>query len=115
MKAIIGLLFLFVVVFSDKKPMINVHTMDEMLPQYKKRLLKCILENDKISESLKKYATENLENDLNKPLNFLQFKSALEDMTIIRKCRKDLFVIDRQAKRAAPQVKIVEKAELKVQ
>ena len=90
MKAIILFLSFFVLTLCTPPPKREIAVTDTFV-EIRKNLLECIVESPKVSEEMKKYASDFLKTDLNGDLNLGQFREKRSDYDIIKKCRRAAF------------------------
>ena len=90
MKAIILFLSFFVLTLCTPPPKREIAVTDTFIP-IRKNLLQCIVNSPKVSEEMKKYATDFLKTDLSGDLNLGQFRENKADYNIIKKCRREAF------------------------
>ena len=61
---------------------------EDAFVEIRKNILECIAKDDKISDELKKYVNDNLNNGYKETLNFSKFRENEFDNTVIRLCRR---------------------------
>ena len=91
MKYIFCFTLLIISIYCNKKSLLTSHSMEEAFPTIKKDMLECISKSEGLTETLKNYVDDILQNDLDEPLNFSLFKLLEGDRAIIRKCKRDSF------------------------
>ena len=84
------LIFFFVsVIFSA--PIKREIAVTDTYVEIRKNLLECIIETERTSPSMKKYAEDFLKTDLKGDLNLGQFRENPVDYDVIKKCRRQAF------------------------
>ena len=91
MKYIIAFIVLISLVFCEP-PVGNAIPAEEAFTEIKKNILECIVQSEKASPEMKKYATENLNAGYKEQLNLSQFRNNEADRLVIRQCRRQAFV-----------------------
>ena len=71
---------------------------EEAFIDIKKKLIKCIVNDQESSLELKNYANEVIAGEYKETLNLSKFKEKESDWEIIRKCRRNSFMIDKRRK-----------------
>ena len=90
MKAIILFFALFALTLCTPPPKREIAVTDTFIP-IRKNLLECIVNSPKVSEEMKKYASDFLKTDLKGDLNLGQFRENRADYDLIKKCRREAF------------------------
>ena len=90
MKYIIAFIVLISLAFCEP-PLGNAIPAEEAFVEIKKKLLNCLVESEKASPELKKYATENINAGYKDQLRLFQFRNNESDRFVIRQCRRDAF------------------------
>ena len=83
--------FLFLISFVLSEPNGNVIPTEESFTEIKKSILECIAKDINVSNELKNYANENLNNGFKERLSFSSFRENENDRNIIRQCRRQAF------------------------
>ena len=110
MKYIIA--FLFLITFVVCPPTIErAIPAEEAFTDIKKKILECIVNDEKASPELKNYAQENLDKGLKETLILTKYRQNEVDRLIIRQCRRKAFVLT--SKQKAHNLKIVPKEDIK--
>ncbi len=97
MKYILLLVSLFAFVLSAPKLQREIAVTDTFV-EIRKNLLECIVETERSSPELKKYASDFLQTDLNGDLNLGQFRLNPVDNDVLKKCRREAFYNKRKNK-----------------
>ena len=110
MKCIIA--FLVLLSFVVCPPIIDrAIPAEEAFSDIKKKILECIVKNEKASPELRNYAQENINNGYKETLILSKFRQNEVDRLIIRQCRRNSFVLT--SKQRAHNLKIVPKEDIK--
>ena len=110
MKYIIAFLFLITYVVCPPTAERAIPA-EEAFSEIKKKILECIVNDEKTSPELRNYATENLNNGYKETLILSKYRQNEVDRLIIRQCRRKAFILT--SKQRAPNLKTVSKEDIK--
>ena len=91
MKFILILLSLFVFTFCDAPKLPREIAVTDTFVEIRKNLLECIIQTERTSPQMKKYANDFLQTDLKGDLNLGQFRLNPVDNDVLKKCRRQAF------------------------
>ena len=99
MKFILFLLSLFVFTLCDAPKIPREIAVTDTFIEIRKNLLECIIETERASPELKKYASDFLKTDLKGDLNLGQFRLNQVDNDVLKKCRRQAFYEKKKVKK----------------
>ena len=99
MKYFLLLLSLFYFAFCDVHKISREIVVTDIFIGIRKNLLECIVECERSSSELKKYASDFLKTDLKGDLNLGQFRANQNDNDVLKKCRREAFYNKKKLKK----------------